>query len=108
MEAVAAMKAVLEQDPDYEWGTRMLSDWTAEYGSAAEAVDAAERLVRVAPGNPASYTARGAARLRASDPDAGCADLEQALALDPAHAESGSRGRASTTRGRCSRACSRT
>ena len=90
-EAVAAMKAVLEQDPDYEWGTRMLSDWTAEYGSAAEAVDAAERLVRVAPGNPASYTARGAARLRASDPDGGSADLEHALSLDPAHAESGAR-----------------
>ena len=90
-EAVAAMKAVLELHPDYEWGTRMLADWTAEHGTAAEAVDAAERLVRVAPDSAFSYTARGAARLRASDPEGGAADLEHALALDPTHAEAGAR-----------------
>ena len=90
-EAVAAMKAALEKHPDYEWGTRMLADWTAEHGTLAEAVDAAERLVRVAPDSAAAYAARGAARLRASDLDGGSADLEHALALDPAHAEAGAR-----------------
>jgi tetratricopeptide (TPR) repeat protein len=90
-EAIAEMKATLETHPDYEWGTRMLAEWTAEYGSAAEAASAAERYVRVAPGSAAPYVSRGAARLRGGDPDGGRADLEHALALDPGHVEAGAR-----------------
>jgi tetratricopeptide (TPR) repeat protein len=90
-EAIAEMTAVLERHPDYEWGTRMLAEWTAEYGSPAEAVDAAERLVRVVPGSAVAYTMRGAARLRAGDAERGRGDLEHALAIDPDHAEAGAR-----------------
>lgn len=90
-EAMAEMKAVVEQHPDYGWGIRILSEWAAEHGSPAEAKDAAERFIRVAPESPAAYTARGAARLRSGDEAGGTADLEHALALDPAHAEAGAR-----------------
>ena len=90
-EAVAAMKAVLDRHPDYLWGIRILAEWTAEHGSPAEAVAAAERFVRVAPESAGAYAARGAARLRAKDDAGGCADLEHALALDPTHTEAGAR-----------------
>ena len=48
-EAMAEMKAVVERHPDYRWGIRILAEWTAEHGSPAEAVAAAERFMRIAP-----------------------------------------------------------
>jgi len=90
-EAVAAMTALLDRHPDYLWGIRILAEWTADHGSPAEALAAAERFVRVAPESAVALAARGAARLRARDEAGGCADLEHALALDPTHTEAGAR-----------------
>lgn len=54
-------------------------------GHAGLALAKAEEVVRLAPGDPASFNLRGVARLLGGGSEAALADFDRALVLDPAH-----------------------
>lgn len=49
--AIGRMAPLVERHPDYEWGWHNLIEWHAQLGRHREAMEAAERLAWLAPGN---------------------------------------------------------
>ncbi len=79
------MRAVLADQPEYEWGWRQLADWAEAAGDKAEALAAAERLAFLDPhaAGPLGYVA--AARLQLGQRAEAKRDLREAMRRDPAY-----------------------
>ncbi|MFN4260003.1 MAG: tetratricopeptide repeat protein [Gemmataceae bacterium] len=90
-EAIARMRATVEEDPNYLWGWQNLAEWLREVGPDDAYREAAEHLVRLAPGNPVNYVHLGEAQERLGDRAATLENIQQAFALDPQYTYTGLR-----------------
>ena len=63
--AVAAMEALVADDPDYAWAHSALGAWCTRLERHAEAVQHARRACELEPNDPFSYTALSVACMRA-------------------------------------------
>ena len=88
-EAIAAMKLLLEEDPEYYWGWQQLANWHDATGNHAEYLQAAESLVQLDPNNPASHAYRGEAKLYGGDRRGAKQDFTAAFEIDNAYAFAG-------------------
>ncbi len=79
------MRALLADQPGYEWGWRLLADWAEAAGDQTEALAAAERLAFLAPhaAGPLGYLA--AARLQMGQRAEAKRDLLEAMRRDPSY-----------------------
>ncbi len=81
--AIKQMKTCLDEDPDYTWGWRQLANWYDDIKQPKEYLEAAEQLVRLAPGDPYSYGIRGEAKRLQGDHRGARDDYQHAYELDP-------------------------
>ena len=81
--AVAMMKAVVADEPDYTWGWRQLVHWYDADERTEESLEAAENLVRLNPGDPVAHVLRGETRRILGDHRGAKDDFEQAFEADP-------------------------
>ena len=79
------MRALLADQPGYEWGWRLLADWAQTARDGAEALTAAERLAFLSPHavDPLGYLA--AARLQMGRRAEAKRDLREAMRRDPTY-----------------------
>jgi tetratricopeptide (TPR) repeat protein len=87
--AVERMKAIVAEDPSYFWGWNQLADWYREGGAAAEYLEAAQWLVRLAPQSEAALGTLADARLRSGDRAAAKSLFRRSLEISPAYAYGG-------------------
>ena len=87
--AIASMRGLLLEDPDYAWGWRNLAEWTCDAATPAESLEAAEGMVRLSPDGPTGLAYRGKARLKLGDRAGAKLDLARAFELAPAYAYAG-------------------
>lgn len=87
--AIATMRTILEEDPDYYWGWQQVANWYDQTGNHPEYLNAAEELVRLDPNNPASHAYRGEAKLHGGDRRGAKADFQAAFELDNGYAFAG-------------------
>ncbi len=88
---MARMRAVLGEDPDYYWGWLKLTEWAAEAATAAEYLEAAEGMVRVASDDPAAAGYRADARHRLGDRAGAKDEFRRGFTGAPDHAYNGLR-----------------
>jgi tetratricopeptide (TPR) repeat protein len=81
--AIAAMRPVVAENPDYSWGLRHLAEWTCDAGTPAEYLEAADAMVRNDPDDPVAWAYRGEARLKAEERGAARDDFRRAVELAP-------------------------
>ncbi len=81
--AIELIGECLKEDPDYTWGWRQLAHWHDDLGQHKECLEAANNLVRLAPGDPYAYGIRGEAKRIQGDHRGARDDYEQAFQLDP-------------------------
>lgn len=81
--AIRLMTECLSDDPEYVWGWRQLAHWYDELGRHRECLDAADHLVRLAPGDPYAYGIRGEAKRILGDHRGAKDDYQKAFELDP-------------------------
>ena len=81
--AIDMIQECLKEDPDYTWGWRQLAHWHDDLGQHKECLEAADQLVRLAPGDPYAYGIRGEAKRIQGDHRGAKDDYEQAFQLDP-------------------------
>jgi cellulose synthase operon protein C len=81
--AVAAMRAALREDPDYQWGWFRLTEWLREIGPPDEYLDAAESMVRVAPRSAVARGYRAEAKVKLGDNTGAKADFARAVEIAP-------------------------
>jgi tetratricopeptide (TPR) repeat protein len=85
-EAIAQMRAVLQEDPKYYWAWTQVADWCQATSRFADYLQAANEMCKLAPHTAVPLAYRGEAKLRTGDPAGGTADLREALALTPDYA----------------------
>ena len=83
VQAIAMIGECLKEDPDYTWGWRQLAHWHDDLGQHKESLDAADQLVRLAPGDPYAYGIRGEAKRILGDHRGAKDDYELAFQIDP-------------------------
>lgn len=82
--AVAALRAVLDDDPLYAWGWRCLTDWVRESsGPPRDYLEVARGRCAVAPGDPDAWTHLAQALERDCQPEPAAEAYARALELDP-------------------------
>jgi tetratricopeptide (TPR) repeat protein len=81
--AVARMRPILAEHPDYHWGLHNLAEWLSVVGTAAEYLEAAEALVRLAPDDAVALAYRGEAQLKSGIRTAARDDFRRALERAP-------------------------
>jgi tetratricopeptide (TPR) repeat protein len=87
--AIAMMRAVVGEQPEYTWGWSMVSEWALRLGHSDLALDAADQLIRLAPRSPIPIGYKADALLRMGRRDDAVACLERAFALDPTYGFAG-------------------
>jgi tetratricopeptide (TPR) repeat protein len=88
-EAISRMRAVVAEDSEYYWGWEQLASWVRDRGTAAEYLEAAQMLVRLAPDDAMSLGYLGEAQLRSGNRAAGKTTYRRALELAPAYTFAG-------------------
>ncbi|HEY9668234.1 MAG TPA: tetratricopeptide repeat protein, partial [Coleofasciculaceae cyanobacterium] len=81
--AIKQLRAVVAQEPDYYDCWQQLADWYCQIESDAEYLEAAERMVQLAPSDAIAWGYRGEAKLRMGDRTAAKADFRHAIELKP-------------------------
>ena len=81
--AIAMMKELLNEEPDYSWGWRQLIHWYDAENRPEDALDAADHLVRLNPNDPISHLLRGEARRALGDHRGAKDDFQRAFDVDP-------------------------
>ncbi|MEK0447846.1 MAG: Beta-barrel assembly-enhancing protease [Verrucomicrobiota bacterium] len=83
--AVAEMKEVVAEHPDFYWAWERLAEWHSALGEHQAERDASERMARLDPRNavPLGYLAE--AEMKLGRRDAAFAVLERAFAIDPGY-----------------------
>jgi tetratricopeptide (TPR) repeat protein len=81
--AVAAMKQIVADNPDFVLGWRQLAAWYDSAGRHRECLEACEQFVKLEPANPLAYVYRGEARRSVADRRGALGDFQKAFELDP-------------------------
>ncbi len=81
--ALAKMRAVLAEYPDYSWGWTQVSEWCMQANDYRGALSAAEMMARLNPRSAIPLGYIGDAHLHAGDEDSAMAALGRAFDLDP-------------------------
>jgi tetratricopeptide (TPR) repeat protein len=89
--AIEQMRPLVTEDPSYFWGWQQLAYWYERTGDNAGFLDAAERLVALAPDDPASHSFRADARMHHGDRAGAMADYRRAIDLSPDYTYAGTR-----------------
>jgi len=81
--AIGHMRAIVKENPGYTWGWYRLAEWYRDSGAEEDYLEAAENLVLLTAGEPASLETRGHAKLVNGDLEGAESDLCRALELEP-------------------------
>lgn len=81
--AIAQMRQLVTENPDFVLGWRQLAAWYDASGRYRECLEACEQFVRLEPTNPLAYVYRGEARRSLADRRGALADFQRAFELDP-------------------------
>lgn len=81
--AIAQMKSVLEQEPDYYWGWGQISQWYDYTRADAEYLEAAQRLTQLGPEQSIAWGLLGDAQQRTGNLTAATSSFRKALELEP-------------------------
>ncbi|HMF18546.1 MAG TPA: tetratricopeptide repeat protein, partial [Gemmataceae bacterium] len=81
--AIKRMNAVVADDSQYYWGFSQLADWNEELEHHEEHLEAAEKLVELAPDNPVSYVHRAQAKRALEDKKGAKEDYQHAVDMAP-------------------------
>lgn len=84
--AIAQMRALLEEDPNYFWGWTQLARWYEETGAAAEYLEVAQVLTRLAPQYGPSFGNLGDARQHLGDRQGAKEAFRRSIEVDPDYA----------------------
>ena len=87
--AIALMKQVVADEPDYGWGWRQLTQWFDAMDRHRECLDAADHLVRLSPDDPVARVIRGEARRQTGDHSGSLDDFQRAFSQDPSFQAAG-------------------
>jgi cellulose synthase operon protein C len=87
--AIAAMKAIVNEEPGFVLGWRQLAAWYDSAGRYRECLDASEQFVKLEPANPLSYVYRGEARRSLGDHRGAQSDFSKAFEMDPSFEAAG-------------------
>lgn len=83
--AVAGMRKVVGDHPDYRWGWQMLAEWQEALGNNWEAAEAARKLAELCSHDPASWSWVANFKIKLGENDEALPLLKRALRLDPAY-----------------------
>jgi tetratricopeptide (TPR) repeat protein len=81
--AIKSMKAVLAESPLYYWGWSQLAIWAEAQGDHETHLEAAERLIQMAPRDPLAFVERSRALNNLGRIDEAFADHRHAVELNP-------------------------
>ncbi len=81
--AIAAMRDLVAECPQYGWGWRVLADWNRETGDAARYLEASSRLAELTPRDPVAWGFLGHAKLMSKDRRGAMQAFTGALEIDP-------------------------
>jgi len=81
--ALAQMREVLAEEPDYYWGWQSVAEWTCDGSRPEDYLEAAEALVRLAPHGAHAAVCRGRARLKSGDRGGAKDDFRRAFEKAP-------------------------
>jgi cellulose synthase operon protein C len=84
-EAIRLMESVVRDFPDYYWGWSQLRDWRTYRGERNKAIEAAEKLVWLAPRNCIALGCLAESHLEAGNTEEATLHLEKAVHLDPSY-----------------------
>lgn len=87
--AIAAMRDIVQADPDYSWGWQQLAHWYDDLEMPADYLEATENLVRLGPNDPSAFAYRGEARGNLGDRRGSKQDFRRAFEIDSAYAFAG-------------------
>ena len=82
-QAIEQLRAVVALEPDYYGCWEQLADWYCQTGADAEYLEAADKMVQLAPSYAIAWGYRGDAKVRIGDRTGAKADLHRALELKP-------------------------
>jgi tetratricopeptide (TPR) repeat protein len=83
--AIEQMRVLLQEDPEYYAGWKLMAEWLLNTGDTQALVEAAEKLVQLAPRDPEAWGFAGDARARAKDVTGAKEALRRALTLSPTY-----------------------
>src|SRR5262249_37687090 len=78
--AIAHMRTLLDQDPEYYWGWQQIAHWYDATDNHPKYLEAAEQLVRLAPRDAEAFGYRGEAKLYTGDRAGAKEDFRRAFA----------------------------
>jgi hypothetical protein len=81
--AIALMKQLVTDEPEYNWGWRQLTQWYDLAGRQRECLEAAEQLVKLGPNDPVARALRAEAKRMLGDVPGAKEDYAKAFELDP-------------------------
>lgn len=87
--AIEQLRAVVAAEPDFYGIWCQLADWYCQMGATAEYLEAAERMVQLAPSDALAWGYRGDAKLRTGDRAGAKADFRRAIELKPDYSFAG-------------------
>jgi tetratricopeptide (TPR) repeat protein len=87
--AIALMKQVVADDPEFVLGWRQLAAWYDAAGRYRECLEAAEQFVKLEPANPVAFVYRGEAKRNVGDRRGALGDFQKAVELDPSFEAAG-------------------
>ncbi len=85
--ATRALRAIVEEHPDYVWGWAQIAAWSAARGDPAEGLEAARQLVRASPRLAAGHADLADALFATGAREDGKRALARAVDLDPSNEE---------------------
>ncbi len=81
--AIKSMRAIVKDNPAYWWGWSQLAMWAEEQGKPDLHLEAAEKLILIAPNDATGYIERAIVRVNSGDLAGGREDRLRALTLNP-------------------------
>lgn len=81
--AIAQMRAVVKDAPDYSWAWQSLADWLDVTGKTGDAAEAAAHFAELNPGSPYPLGYIADLKIKAGDKRGAADALRRALAIEP-------------------------
>ena len=83
--AIAQMRAVVKEAPDYSWAWQSLADWLDTTGKTGEATEAATHFAELNPSSPYPFGYIADLKIKAGDKRGAADALRRALAIEPSY-----------------------
>jgi tetratricopeptide (TPR) repeat protein len=87
--AIEQLRAVVAAEADYYGSWQQLAEWYYQTGADAEYLEAADKMVQLAPSDAIAWGYRGDAKLRTGDRAGAKADFRRAIELKPDYSFAG-------------------